>query len=128
MTNKESRKSTAVVGCVFGAFALWYLYRGRIHWSEVAGSVAVLLLAIAALSQRLSDAFHFGWMKLAAALGYVNSRVLLSAMFFLVMTPVGATRRLLGHDPLERRGSPRQSYWIPRSATRQSREGFERAF
>jgi hypothetical protein len=94
----------------------------------VAGCVGVILLAIAALSQRASEVFHGGWMKLAAALGYVNSRLLLSVMYFVVLAPVGALRRLFGHDPLVRRGPRRDTYWIARSATRQSREGFERAF
>lgn len=128
MTNQNPRKSTCVVGCVFSAFALWYLYRGRVTWSIVAGSIGVVLLLIAAFSSRWSGRFHAGWMKLAGALGYVNSRILLSVMYFLVMTPVGALRRMLGHDPLGRRGPGKESYWIARTATRQSREGFERSF
>jgi len=128
LTSTESRKSTCVVGCVLSALALWYLYRGRIVWSVAAGGFGVILLAIAALSARGSERFHHAWMKLAAGLGYVNSRILLSAMYFLVFTPAGMIRRMLGHDPLDRRGPAQSTYWTARGATRQNRQGFERAF
>jgi hypothetical protein len=36
--------------------------------------------------------------------------------------------RLFGRDPLDRRGSKRQTYWVARKRSRQTREGFERQF
>ncbi len=67
-------------------------------------------------------------MRLAHALGYVNSRILLSAIYFAVVTPYGLVLRVLGRDTMNRRRSKRPSYWIPKSKTRQSREQFERLF
>jgi hypothetical protein len=72
--------------------------------------------------------FHIIWMRLAVALGYINSRVLLSLMFYLVFTPYGLLMRLFGRDPLRRRGARRESYWISRKVTRQTKEQFERLF
>lgn len=128
MISVRARKSTLLVGCVFITFALWYLHRGRTTWSIGAGSLGIFLIATAALSSRWSERFYSGWMKLGAALGYVNSRVLLSVMYYLVLTPVGTFRRTLGRDPLVRRGPRQRTYWVTRAATRQSRAGFERAF
>jgi len=42
-------------------------------------------------------------MRLAHVLGWVNSRVLLTALFFLVLTPMGLVLRLAGRDPLRLR-------------------------
>ncbi len=67
-------------------------------------------------------------MTLAAALGYVNSRVLLTVLFYLVFAPYGFVSRLVKRDPLRRRGGRGESYWTPRKQTRQAREGFERLF
>ncbi len=66
--------------------------------------------------------------RLAAALGYVNSRVLLTLMYYLVFTPYGLVSRLSGRDPLRRRAGAGESYWVERKRTRQAREGFERLF
>jgi hypothetical protein len=56
-----------------------------------------------------------GWMALGHALGWINSRILLSLVFYLVVTPIGLAIRLFGRDPM-RRGFDRkaQSYRIPR--------------
>ena len=43
------------------------------------------------------------WFGFARALGFVVSNALLSVIFFVVVTPVGLVRRLMGRDPLMRR-------------------------
>jgi len=67
-------------------------------------------------------------MKLAAGLGYVNSRIILSIMYYGVLTPIGFVMRLTGWDPLSRRRARQDSYWLPRPRARQEREQFERLF
>jgi len=62
------------------------------------------------------------------ALGHVNGRVLLTLVYYLVFTPYGVVSRLVGRDPLRRRGGAGGSHWVERKATRQTREGFERLF
>ena len=64
----------------------------------------------------------------AVLLGHVNSRVLLTLVYYLVVTPYGVVTRLVGRDPLRRRGAKAGSYWVERKATRQAPEQFERLF
>ncbi|MCE5270112.1 SxtJ family membrane protein, partial [bacterium] len=55
------------------------------------------------------------WMKLAHALGWFNTRLLLILVFYLVLTPVGLLMRLFGKRPLSLgwdKDAP--SYWIER--------------
>jgi hypothetical protein len=54
---------------------------------------------------------HRAWMTLAVALGFIVSRVLLSLIFYLVVTPVGLVLRLLGKDVLDMKLKDRPSYW-----------------
>ena len=51
------------------------------------------------------------WMAFAVILGYFVSRILLSAIFYLVVTPIGLVMRLLGKDLLDRKLKDRDSYW-----------------
>src|SRR5437763_14449096 len=92
------------------------------------GSIGALLLIVGLLLPAPARAFHNAWMRFASALGYVNSRVLLTLMYYLVLTPYGFVMRLAGRDPLRRRGKAGESYWIDRKLTRQTREQFERLF
>jgi hypothetical protein len=45
-----------------------------------------------------------GWFGLSHAIGFVMSRVLLSIVYLLVVTPVGLVRRMAGKDSLRLRG------------------------
>jgi len=126
-TVAQARKSTLVVAGVLAFLSGWQVYRGRPTAASVFAVAVVVLLACAAVP-RAATWFHRWWMTLAEALGYVNSRILLSLLFYGILTPVGLAVRLAGHDPLERRKAVEGSYWRKRASTRQSREGYERSF
>jgi Saxitoxin biosynthesis operon protein SxtJ len=128
VTDERARKTAFVVATVFGAVAAWNLYRGRAWVVAVFGVPAVALALAGLFAPSLARRFHVAWMRLAYALGWVNSRVLLSAMYYGVFAPYGFASRLFGRDPLRRRGRPAESYWTQRKATRQTREQFERLF
>ena len=128
VTDAQARKTAFVVACVVFAIAAWNLYRGRMTTVYVCGGIGIALALIGLLLPAVARRFHIIWMSIAVALGWVNSRILLTLMFYLVFTPYGFISRLVGRDPLDRRGRERESYWTPRKRTRQTKEGFGRLF
>lgn len=55
------------------------------------------------------------WMRVAHALGWVNTRLILGAIFYGVITPMAVVMRLFGRDPLHLRADRgATSYRIPR--------------
>lgn len=127
-TPAQHRKSTVLVALVFMAISAWQWYRGRPVATTVSGVLAIVLFVIAWIPP-VARRFFAAWMTLAGVLGYFSTRILLSVFFYAIMTPVGAIMRLTGHKRMgsRRRGSE-ASYWHSREHTRQTREGFERAF
>ena len=128
VTDAQARKSALLVAGVLLGIAAWNLYRGRTGVSVVFGSLGAVLVLAGLFIPPAARAFHVAWMRLAAVLGYINSRVLLSLMYYGVFTPYGLVSRLVGRDPLRRRGKAEGSYWVERKTTRQAREQFERLF
>jgi hypothetical protein len=128
VTNAQARKTALLVGGVLLAIAAWNFYRGRLTVVWVFGSLGALLFVAGLVVPPAARAFHTSWMKFAVALGYVNSRVLLTILFYGVFMPYGFISRLLGRDPLGRRKTGQQTYWTTRKVTRQSAEQFERLF
>ena len=126
--SKQARKTALAVGSVLLVLAGGSLWRGHLLRAEILGSLGAVLLLLPLAAPQWTLPFHRGWMKLAGWLGYVNSRLLLSIMYYGVLTPVGFLMRLAGRDPLRRRHKGHESYWIPRPRTRQDREQFERLF
>jgi len=72
----------------------------------------------ALLRPQLLHYIFVGWRHLGRALGWVNSRILLSAIFYLVIVPMGLCMRLLGKDPMAREFDPDARSYRVRSAIR----------
>lgn len=68
------------------------------------------------------------WMKFAHALGWVNTRIILSIVYFLIFTPLSIIFRLIGKDPMERRFKAAGSYWTKREATEFRQEDYKKQF
>jgi hypothetical protein len=128
VTDAQARKTALLVAGVLLALAAWNLYRGRMTVVAVLGGIGFALLLMGLLLPALARRFHIVWMRFAAILGYINSRILITLMFYGLITPFGLISRLFGRDTLNRRSKERESYWIPRATTRQTKEGFERQF
>ncbi len=58
-----------------------------------------------------------GWTKLVELLGAINSRILLSAIFFLILLPVAFIFRLFRKDPMQIKRSARASLYSIRNHT-----------
>jgi multisubunit Na+/H+ antiporter MnhG subunit len=67
------------------------------------------------------------WMRLAFILGWVNTRIILILMFYLIFTPVGLFMRLFGIDPLER-DKKGPTYWKVKEKTEFNPLNYERRF
>jgi hypothetical protein len=127
-TTEQARKSALTVAAVLLLFAAWNVYRGRPVVYFTLGGIAVTLALVGWLWPGGARIFDRSWMFVAGVLGYINSRILLSIMFYGVMAPYGIVMRLFGRNTLNRRGPNAGTYWIPRKKTRQLPAGFERQF
>jgi hypothetical protein len=128
VTDAQARKSALVVAAVLLGVAAWNLYRGRTTVVVIFASIGAALVVAGLFIPAAARAFHVGWMRFAVALGHVNSRVLLTLVYYVVVTPYGVVSRLARRDPLRRRGRAGESHWVERKTTRQAREQFERLF
>ena len=124
----RARRSARTVGVVLLLVSLWQLATSSPLAAGIIALGGFILVVIGRSWTRGALAFHNSWMRLAEMLGYINSRILLSVMFYGMITPFGCVRRMMGRNPLRRRGPKQDSYWIPRERPHQSREQFERLF
>ena len=113
-TFRAEREFGLIVGAVFGLLGLWWTYRGKfLNLAYVFTLLGAALILFGIVLPRVLIVPRKAWMKLAEALSYVSSRVILAMVFFLVLTPIGLVKRAMGWDPLYRRAGPRDSFWHP---------------
>ena len=95
-TRKELRQFGLLVGAVFTVIGFWPLVvRGEPFRLWAIGLGGILILFGAILPQVLGP-IHKGWMWVGHILGWINTRILLSIVFYGIVTPMGLIFRLLG--------------------------------
>jgi hypothetical protein len=58
--------------------------------------VSLVLLILPLVLYKVAWAITWGWLKFAHILGSVNSRIILSIIFFVILTPLALLYQLLG--------------------------------
>ena len=103
------------VGGAFCALSGLFYWKDFLTGFKVIAAVGGLLVLAGLIRPVWLKYVYRGWMKFAFAAGWFNTRLILSLMFYLVMTPVAALLRLFGKHPLVL-GRDRQAptYWIRR--------------
>ena len=112
----EERQFGRTVGVLLALIGVWLNWDGP--RSTVGMFILVLGLLLVVLAVTYPRALIYPnrmWMRLAEVLAYV-------------VTPIGVTKRLTGWDPLGRRRSNQESYWVPYAERQHDRKHFEKMF
>lgn len=124
----ELRKFGVTVGAAFVVLGTISWWRGHEIPPRVLWTLGGLLLVPGLLFPTVLGPVQRAWMAFALVLGHVNTRIILTVLYYLVMTPVGLVMRLF-HDPLDRTladGKP--SHWVKRETTPVDVARYERQF
>lgn len=125
---QDNRKFGLTVASVLCALALVrYLWVGMTTWWLIWAAIVLVLAALA--TPAWLTPVRIGWIRLAAFLGFVQSRLLLSLLFLLLITPMAMLLRALGKRPIQMYPDPQaSSYWRSRHPEEFSARSLERQF
>ena len=127
-SRKNIRNFGFLFGGIFLAASVYMIYRGNGAWVWAAAGALLFAVGGAAFSPLMKPVYT-AWMLFAFVLGWINTRVLLGAFFYLVMTPLGLILRWTGKDLLDERiDRSAASYWMKRERKPFDRKRLERMF
>ena len=110
----ELRKFGVTLGIFFALIAGLFLWRNKPHYIYLFGLSAFFLFFGLFLPIVLKPIQKI-WMAFALIIGSIMTRVILSVLFYLVITPIGLLSRLSGKNFLDiKLDKSQNSYWIPR--------------
>ena len=127
MSNKEIRQFGLVTGGMlilfFDLLIPWIWGLSMPLWPVVAAAVLASMALV--LPAALGPVYKI-WMRFAEALGWVNTRIILGLIFFLVFFPFGIVMRMF-NDPMRRKfDQAADSYRVSSNPTKP--ENLERPF
>ena len=111
ISKKQLREFGLLIGFGFPLLIGWLLPALTGHgfrtWTLWIG-IPELILGLTA--PRLLHFPYKGWMALGHILGWINSHIILSIVFIIVLQPISFVMRLTGYDPLRRRRKGEKTY------------------
>ena len=103
-----------VMAAAAALIALWAWRHGK-TWLWWPAGVSAGLVVIAIVRPALLAPLNRLWMQLGHLLGRIISPIIMSLIYFGVVTPIAIIARWRGVDPMKRRFDPDAStYWIER--------------
>ena len=126
--NSDIRKFGITIGLFLIVIAgfLYWKGRGSVEVFLIAGSA---LIVLGLLLPIILKPVYWLWMVLSVILGWIMTRVILSLLFFVVITPIGLIGRMFGNRFLDLQWDrSKDSYWNYRDNKEQSPDDYERQF
>ena len=74
--------------------------------------MAAIFLILGLINSNLLLPLNKVWLKFGIILGNFVAPIVMGAVFFLVVTPIGIIMRLLGKDLLNLKKNTKETYWL----------------
>lgn len=127
-SKSELRKFGLSVGAAFTVFGAISWWRGHEVPPLVLWTIGAALMVPGLLFPTVLGPVQRGWMKMAAFLGHVNTRIILALLYYVVFTPVGFIMGFF-RDPLNRSWKDaKESNWVKRKQEPVDPAAYERQF
>lgn len=106
---KWEKKHSSLIVIAIGFGILYFFFRKE--WLLVPIGMSLVGFMIGPLGEFI----HLTWMMIAKVLGFINSRILLSIIFFLILTPIALLMRLLGKSSFVKSAKGKNTLFVTRN-------------
>lgn len=108
-TVQSNERFKTLLVIVTGLLALAWIFSSPLL-EKIAFAIGVISLAIPAAARFI----EWAWMKLATGLGWLNSRIVLTVVYFLFLMPLAWISRLFTRDPMALKKGTRSTLFVTR--------------
>jgi len=129
LTNQREIRKFGVVGCIFfGTLFAAAFWRDKTLLTYFFGLLALLSIGLILLPDQLKPVYLL-WLKIAHFMGSKVTILILTILFYFVITPAAILKRIFGGSPLPVKPDPdADTYWVTRSEPAQPKERFPKRF
>ena len=118
-SDKKLKDFGFLIGGIFCIFGVILLLKSHDPiWFFIPGFILIIL---AVIRKEYLKWPYLIWMSLALILGYIVFRIVFTILYYVVVTPVGITKRLVKGDFLNQKiDKGKSSYWLAKDREPQS--------
>ena len=124
----DLRKFGITVGLFLIVIAGFLFWRGKESF-EILLVSGLVLCVLGFTMPVVLNPIYWVWMILATILGWIMTRVILSLLFYVVISPIGMFSRLSGNKFIDLKwDKSKGSYWNARTTKQRKNEDYESQF
>ena len=124
----DIRNFGLTIGAVLIAIVLLLFWLEKQSY-DILMIVGVVLCVSSLILPVILKPFYFAWMTFAIILGWIMTRVILSLVFYGIITPIGLFSRLVGKEFLNLKlNKTENTYWNHRIMHSLKKENYKKQF
>ena len=124
----DIRNFGLIIGAVLIAIVMLLFWKEKQSY-HILMTVGVVLCVTSLILPVILKPFYFAWMTFAVILGWIMTRVILSLIFYGIITPIGLLSRLVGKKFLNLKLNKKENtYWNHRKKYSLKKANYEKQF
>ena len=129
LINPREIKKFGIIGTIFfGILLTVAVWRDKALAAYFFGLLTVLSIGFVLMPVKLQP-IYAGWLKVAHFIGSKVTILILTILFYLVITPAALLKRIFGGRPLPLKPDPdAETYWVTRPEPAQPKERFPKRY
>ena len=116
-----------IIGIILTLFGFFLLYN-EIDYFIYLMSVGLIFLSLSLIAPRILKPIYKVWMIFAIIIGWMMTRLILSILFYSVITGIATLTRIIGKDFLNLKMNNKESYWKNRDSNYELNQDYEKQF
>ena len=126
-SNKDIRSFGITIAIILFIISAILFYYDKSSY-EVIAYIGGGFIGLGIIIPALLKPIYILWMTFAVILGWVMTRVILSLVFYFIITPISFVTRLFGEDFLALKRVESDSYWNYRDSAEELNQDYEKQF
>ena len=126
-TKKDLKSFGVTIGSVFLIIAGFLFYKEKGLYVNFF-SIGLVFIGLSITAPIILQPIYKFWMFFAVIIGWIMSRLILSVLFFSIITLIGTLTRLFGKDFLNLKLKNQDSYWNIRDREHELNQDYEKQF
>ena len=126
--SREIRRFGLIALLFFGTLCAVGVWRSKVVPIVLFGGLGLMGLGFSLIPKPMTPIYR-AWLNFARLIGKTITMLMLTLVYYLVVTPTAFIKRILGGAPLALKPDPtRSSYWVKRSEPVQPEERFSKRY
>ena len=127
LSRKDLKNFAFIIGFILIVIGVFLFFREKdlfIYFS----SIGLIFIGLGIITPAALKPIYKIWMTFAIIIGWVMTRVILSVLFYLIISTIGIFARLVGKDFLNLKLKNNESYWNIRNKEYEMNQDYEKQF